>query len=157
MWLKWVKIACVLSPLNPAYGELLDVMPHTTTRLDLAWGVGDRKRLMVDLMSISCRAIIVLPPWASPFFPISHGSGEIMEGFSERGCVRMSPVEEALVSYLSQGKSSSLKAPVLSSKPLQTTLCLNGVYGSRSGLWGLKHYGCVAGLPGRSNNNNNFI
>lgn len=64
MWLKWVKIVFVLSPLNPAYGEPLDVMAHTTTRLDLAWGVGDRKRLMVDLMSVYCRAIIIL---SSPF------------------------------------------------------------------------------------------
>ncbi|KAI2655815.1 28S ribosomal protein S5, mitochondrial [Labeo rohita] len=36
------------------------------------------------------------------------------------------PEEETLVSFLCQGGSSSLKTPALLSRPLQTTLCLNG-------------------------------
>lgn len=49
-----------------------------------------------------------------------------MEGLSEHEYVRKPPVEETLASYISQGKSSSLKALALPSKPLQTTSRLNG-------------------------------
>lgn len=40
--------------------------------------------------------------------------------------VSMPPVEETFVSYLSLGETPTLKAPTLPSKPLKTTLPLNG-------------------------------
>ncbi len=44
----------------------------------------------------------------------------------ENGYEGMPPVEQTLASYLSVGKTSSLKAPSLPSKPLQETSRLNG-------------------------------
>lgn len=49
-----------------------------------------------------------------------------VEGLREWGYVKMPPIEETLVSYLSQSDISSLKAPTLPSKPLCTTSHLNG-------------------------------
>ncbi len=44
----------------------------------------------------------------------------------ENGYEKMPPVEETLASYLSMGKTASLKVPSLPSKPLQDTSRLNG-------------------------------
>ncbi len=44
----------------------------------------------------------------------------------ESGYEKMPPVEETLASYLSMGKTTSLKVPSLPSKPLQDTSRLNG-------------------------------
>ncbi len=44
----------------------------------------------------------------------------------ESGYEKMPPVEETLASYLSMGKTASLKVPSLPSKPLQDTSRLNG-------------------------------
>ncbi len=44
----------------------------------------------------------------------------------ESGYEKMPPVEKMLASYLSMGKTASLKVPSLPSKPLQDTSCLNG-------------------------------
>ncbi len=44
----------------------------------------------------------------------------------ESGYEKMPPVEETLASYLSMGRTTSLKVPYLPSKPLQDTSRLNG-------------------------------
>ncbi len=49
-----------------------------------------------------------------------------MAGLSECGYRAMPRVEQTLASYMSPGAASSLKAPVLPSKPLQTTSALVG-------------------------------
>lgn len=49
-----------------------------------------------------------------------------VEGLCKQGYMRMLPVEETLASYLSQSEAPLLKAPILSSKLLQTTLRLIG-------------------------------
>lgn len=73
-----------------------------------------------------------------------------VEGLVECGFVRIPPVEETLVGYFSQGKSSSLKAPVLPSRLLQTTLHLNGIaYEAAGHARGFAHCGSAASLPGR--------
>ncbi len=50
----------------------------------------------------------------------------ISRGFEKNGYEKMPPIEEALACYLSMGKTSSLRAPSLPSKPLQVTSRLNG-------------------------------
>lgn len=54
-----------------------------------------------------------LKSWKSPFsadiYPFQHLNYSILEGLCEWGCVRMSPIEETLAGYLSQGDASSLK------------------------------------------------
>ncbi len=50
----------------------------------------------------------------------------ISRGYEKIGYEKMPPIEEALACYLSMGKTSSLRAPSLPSKPLQVTSRLNG-------------------------------
>lgn len=67
--------------------------------------------------------------WKKPYsghIYFQHSNYLNVEGLHECGYVRMPPVEKTLAGYLSQRESSSLKVPVLPSKPLQTSLCLNG-------------------------------
>lgn len=66
-------------------------------------------------------------PYSARIRPFQHSNYVNMKGLSERGYVRRClPIEEMLASFNSQGESSSLKAPALLSKPLQTTSRLNG-------------------------------
>ncbi len=65
-------------------------------------------------------------------------------GMNERGYRAMSRVEQMLVSYLSPGAASSLKAPTLPSKPLHTSSALVGkgyVAAGQTGAW-LHTMGC---------------
>lgn len=55
-----------------------------------------------------------------------HSNYANIEGMHDCWYVSMSPVEETFVSYLSLGETPTLKAPTLPSKPLKTTLPLNG-------------------------------
>lgn len=63
--------------------------------------------------------------WASLLTKSSWLKNLNVEVLRKRVYVKMPPVEETLESYLSQGNSSSLKAPILLSKPLGTTSPLN--------------------------------
>lgn len=54
-------------------------------------------------------------PYSAHIFPFPHLNYANVEGLCKP------PVEETLASNLSQSEASSLKAPDLSSKPLQTT------------------------------------
>ncbi len=65
-------------------------------------------------------------PFSSCIHRFQHTSYANIEGMRENGYEGMPPVEETLVSYLSVGETSSLKAPSLPSKPLQETSRLNG-------------------------------
>lgn len=122
-------------PASPAYGELLDVMARTTIRLDLLWwrekqeDVRGRldERFLSDHNRLSPMSLLFFPehhaevklwkkPYSTHIYPFQHSNYANVEGLLEWGYVRMPPVEETLASYLSQGESSSLKAPALPSK-----------------------------------------
>ncbi len=68
--------------------------------------------------------------WRKPYsfwlHLFQHAEYANVEGVAERRYTKMPPVEETFASYLSQGESSFLKAPALSSAALQATSCLNG-------------------------------
>ncbi len=68
--------------------------------------------------------------WKKPFSArihrFQHTSYANIEKMRESGYEKMPPVEEMLASYLSMGKTTSLKVPSLPSKPLQDTSRLNG-------------------------------
>lgn len=73
-----------------------------------------------------------------------------MKGLAEHGHMRMPWIENSLASYLSPGAASSWKAPVLPSKPCQTTSRLVGKACVAMGqAGGALHYVGVARLPGR--------
>ncbi|KAI2652819.1 Transposon Ty3-G Gag-Pol polyprotein [Labeo rohita] len=68
--------------------------------------------------------------WNNPFssrlfIPASYNYGHV-GGLDERGYRAMPRVEQTLASYLSPAAASSLKAPVLPSKPLRVTSALVG-------------------------------
>ncbi len=65
-------------------------------------------------------------PFSSRIHRFQHTSYANIEKMRESGYEKMPPVEETLASYLSMGKTTSLKVPSLPSKPLQDTSCLNG-------------------------------
>ncbi|KAL0159707.1 hypothetical protein M9458_043432, partial [Cirrhinus mrigala] len=58
-------------------------------------------------------------PHSSRLHLFPHCNYANIEGMREYGYERMPPVEETLASYLSMGKTSSLKTPSLPSIPLQ--------------------------------------
>ncbi len=130
----------------PAYVELLEVMERATARLDLPW---ERTKMAVPRGRLDERylsghkhpAQVNLPflpelhsevekEWKKPFSSrihrFQHTSYANIEGMRENGYEKMPPVEETLASYLSMGKTASLKVPSLPSKPLQDTSRLNG-------------------------------
>ncbi len=130
----------------PAYEELLEVMERATARLDLPW---ERTKMAVPRGRLDERylsghkhpAQVNLPflpelhsevekEWKKPFSSrihrFQHTSYANIEGMRENGYEKMPPVEETLASYLSMGKTASLKVPSLPSKPLQDTSRLNG-------------------------------
>ncbi len=130
----------------PAYKELLEVMERATARLDLPWErnkmVALRGRLderylsghkppaQVSLPFLPDLHMEVKKEWKKPFSSrihrFQHTSYANIARMRESGCERMPPVEETLASYLSMGKTASLKVPFLTSKPLQDTSRLNG-------------------------------
>ncbi len=130
----------------PAYEELLEVMECATVRLDLPWEwskmAAPRGRLDERYLSVHKRPARVSLPflpdlhteiekeWKKPFSArihrFQHTSYANIEKMRESGYEKMPPVEEMLASYLSMGKTTSLKVPSLPSKPLQDTSRLNG-------------------------------
>ncbi len=130
----------------PAYKELLEIMERATVRLDLPWErtkmAAPRGRLDERYLSGHKRPVRVSLPflpdfhtevqkeWKKPFSSrihrFQHTSYANIEKMLESGYEKMPPVEETLASYLSMGRTTSLKVPSLPSKPLQDTSCLNG-------------------------------
>ncbi len=92
----------------PAYKELLEVMERATVRLHAE----------------------IEKEWKKPFSArihrFQHTSYANIVQMRESGYEKMPPVEVTLASYLSMGKTTSLKVPSLPSKPLQDTSRLNG-------------------------------
>ncbi len=130
----------------PAYEELLEVMERATARLDLPW---ERTKMAVPQGRLDERylsghkrpAQVSLPflpelhsevekEWKKTFSSriqrFQHTSYANIERMRESGYEKIPPVEETLASYLSMGKTASLKFPSLPSKPLQDTSRLNG-------------------------------
>ncbi len=68
-------------------------------------------------------------------------------GACEYGYGMMPRVEEVLASYLSPDVASSVKAPVLTTKPCQVTSSLVGRAYMAAGRAGT-YYGTYAGIPG---------
>lgn len=84
-------------------------------------------------------------PYSARMYPFQHPNYANVEGLRELGYVEMSPAQETLASYLSQGEAFSLKALVFPSKLLHTTSHL----GSRpKHWWCFANKGSVASLPG---------
>ncbi|KAL0163489.1 hypothetical protein M9458_042887, partial [Cirrhinus mrigala] len=130
----------------PAYDELLEVTDRSTERLDLPWKqtrkVAPQGRLDERYLSDhSLPAQVSLPflpdlyseiekvckrPHSSRLHLFPYSNYVNIEGMREYDYERMPPVEETLASYLSMGKTSSLKTPSLPSIPLQVTFRLNG-------------------------------
>ncbi len=156
----------------PAYEELLEVMERATARLDLPW---ERTKMAVPQGRLDERylsghkrpAQVSLPflpelhsevekEWKKPFFSrihrFQHTSYVNIERMHESSYKKMPPVEEMLASYLSMGKTASLKVPSLPSKPLQIYISLKwqGVRSSRLGGRLIAHHGGAPGIPGGS-------
>ncbi len=134
-----------LSPLSLP-GELMEVMNHATATLDLQWrhekGEIACGRLDERFLSEHNRpAPVSLPflpdlhseierawdkPYSARIHRYWHTNYANIERTHEHGYASMPPVKEMLVSYLSAGVMSTLKAPALPSKPLRETSRLNG-------------------------------
>ncbi len=152
----------------PAYEELLEVMERATVRLDLPWErskmAAPRGRLDERYLSVHKRPARVSLPflpdlhteiekeWKKPFSArihrFQHTSYANIEKMRESGYEKMPPVEEMLASYLSMGKTTSLKVPSLPSKPLQDTSRLNGKAYAAAGRRLIAHHGGAPGIPG---------
>lgn len=99
----------------------------------------------------SPRSLLFLPNLHSEFERLlsaqlhffQHAGYADVEGLAEHEYVRMPPVGEIFVGYLSQGETYSLKAPALPSRPLQTTSKFKGR------AYVAAHHGCITRLPGR--------
>ncbi len=119
---------------------MLDVMDRASERLDLAWTHQKPKPARGPTRwaffgwswSSSPRSLPLLPDlhseisksWGKPYsfrlHVYQHADYVNIEGVAEHGYVRMPPFEQTFASYLSQGESSSLKAPALPSVALKT-------------------------------------
>ncbi len=130
----------------PAYEELLEVMERDTVRLDLPWErtkmaapwgrlderylSGHKRPARVSLPFLPDLHTEIEKEWKKPFSSrihrFQHTSYANIEKMRESGYEKMPPVEETLASYLSMGKTTSLKVPSLPSKSLQDTSRLNG-------------------------------
>ena len=134
-------------PHSPQYEELLEVVTRAVAKLNIDWPTekaAEPQRSKLDERFL--RASQPPPSRGLPFFPDLHDEisrswkrpfsarlyipssdyyGNVV-GMGERGYRAMPRVEQTLVSYLSPGAASSLKAPALPSKPLRATLALVG-------------------------------
>ncbi len=114
-----MKSADYLPPQSPQYEELLEVVTRAFAKLNIDWpaekqtqphrGVKDRGRNH---------------SWPTYSSTASDYYGNVA-GLRLCGA-EMSRVEQMLAGYLSPGAASSLKAPVLPSKPLCATSALVG-------------------------------
>ncbi|KAL0159107.1 hypothetical protein M9458_047183, partial [Cirrhinus mrigala] len=142
-----VSVDEAAAPQFPQYKELLEVVTRAVAKLNIDWPAEPlvepqksklderflrsrpppaRRRLpfFPDLYTEVSRS------WNSPFssrlfIPASYNYGYVA-GLDERGYRAMPRVEQTLASYLSPESASSLKAPVLPSKPLRVTSALVG-------------------------------
>lgn len=136
------------SPHVPAYEELVEVVTRAVARLNISWPSEKQEATVVksklDERFLQHRA---QPQHRGlPFFPDLHNElckswsrphssrlsnptvldySNIM-GAGENGYGRMPRVEEALASYLSPDAASSLKTPVLPTKPCRDTSVMVG-------------------------------
>ncbi|KAI2665260.1 Transposon Ty3-G Gag-Pol polyprotein [Labeo rohita] len=135
------------APQFPQYEELLEVVTRAVAKLNIDWPaeplVEPQKskldeRFLRSRPPPARRSLPFFPDlhtevsrsWNSPFssrlfIPASYNYGYVA-GLDERGYRAMPRVEQTLASYLSPESASSLKAPVLPSKPLRVTSALVG-------------------------------
>ncbi|KAI2661618.1 Transposon Ty3-G Gag-Pol polyprotein [Labeo rohita] len=119
------EVEIVDTPQSVQYEELLEVVTRAVEKLKIDWPAesqAEPQRSRLDERFLQSR-----PPSARrslPFFPDLHT--ERVAGLDERGYRAMPRVEQTLASYLSPGSASSLKAPVLPTKPLRVTSALVG-------------------------------
>ncbi|KAL0147310.1 hypothetical protein M9458_057385 [Cirrhinus mrigala] len=136
-----------VAPQFPQYEELLEVVTRAVAKLNIDWppeSVVEPQRSKLDERFLrsrppSARRSLPFFPdlhtevsrsWNNPFssrlfIPASYNYGHV-GGLDERGYRAMPRVEQTLASYLSPAAASSLKAPVLPSKPLRVTSALVG-------------------------------
>ncbi|KAI2654754.1 Transposon Ty3-G Gag-Pol polyprotein [Labeo rohita] len=143
-----VESECVeVAPQSPQYEELLEVVTRAVAKLNIDWPA--EKQAELQRGKLDERFLRNRPPPSHrslPFFPDLHTEVSRSWGkpFSARLFVPASDyyrnvagttecryraipwVEQTLASYLSPEAASSLKAPVLPSKPLRTTSALVG-------------------------------
>ncbi len=133
--------------LSPQYEELLEVVTRAVAKLNINWPADDQteeQRSKLDERFLSSKSLPLrrsLPffpdlhtevsrSWKRPFssrlfIPASDYYGNVA-GLSECGYRAMPRVEQMLASYLAPGAASSLKAPVLPTKPLRGSSALLG-------------------------------
>ncbi len=139
------------SPIqSPQYEELLEVVTRAVAKLDIDWPADDqteKEKSKLDFCVVSFLRSKSLPlrrslpffpdlhtevsrSWKKPFssrlfIPASDYYGNVA-GLSECGYRAMPRVKQTLAGYLSPGAASSLKAPVLPTKPLHVSSVLVG-------------------------------
>ncbi len=133
--------------LSPQYEELLEVVTRAVAKLNINWPADDQteeQRSKLDERFLRSKSLPLrrsLPffpdlhtevsrSWKRPFssrlfIPASDYYGNVA-GLSECGYRAMPRVEQTLASYLAPGAASSLKAPVLPTKPLRGSSVLLG-------------------------------
>ncbi|KAL0194819.1 hypothetical protein M9458_008391, partial [Cirrhinus mrigala] len=132
----------VSAPQFPQYEELLEVVTRAVAKLNIDWPAEPQVEPQKinwtrDFCSLG-RSLPFFPDlhtevsrsWNSPFssrlfIPASYNYGYVA-GLDEHGYRAMPRVEQTLASYLSLESASSLKTPVLPSKPLRVTSALVG-------------------------------
>ncbi|KAI2644940.1 Transposon Ty3-G Gag-Pol polyprotein [Labeo rohita] len=148
-----------VAPHSPQYEELLEVVTRAVAKLNIDWPAEKqaepqrskldecflRNRPPPSHRSLPFRGVLhrdteVSRSWGKPysarlFVPASDYYGNVV-GTTERGYRAIPRVEQTLASYLSPEVSSSLKAPVLPTKPLRTTSVLVGKGYSAAGQAG---------------------
>ncbi len=135
-----------IRPFNPPqYEELLEVVTRAIAKLNIDWPVDnqtEKQRSKLDERFLHSKSLPLrqsLPfftdlhtevsrLWRNPFssrlfIPASDYYGNVA-GLSECGYRAMPRVEQMLAGYLSPGAASSLKAPVLPTKPLRVSSAL---------------------------------
>ncbi|KAL0175067.1 hypothetical protein M9458_031035, partial [Cirrhinus mrigala] len=135
----------VSTPQSPQYEELLEVVNRAVAKLNIDWPAesqAEPQKSKLDERFLRSRPPSARLPffpdlhtevsssWNTPFsarlfIPASYNYGNVA-GMDEQGYRAMPRVEQTLASYLSPGLASSLKAPVLPSKPLRVTSALVG-------------------------------
>ncbi|KAI2664621.1 Transposon Ty3-G Gag-Pol polyprotein [Labeo rohita] len=141
------EVEIVDTPQSVQYEELLEVVTRAVEKLKIDWPAESQaepqrsrldERFLQSRPPSARRSLPFFPDlhtevsrsWNSPFsarlfIPASYNYGSVA-GLDERGYRAMPRVEQTLASYLSPGSASSLKAPVLPTKPLRVTSALVG-------------------------------
>ncbi|KAI2653704.1 Transposon Ty3-G Gag-Pol polyprotein [Labeo rohita] len=145
--LRGGEVEIVDTPQSVQYEELLEVVTRAVEKLKIDWPAESQaepqrsrldERFLQSRPPSARRSLPFFPDlhtevsrsWNSPFsarlfIPASYNYGSVA-GLDERGYRAMPRVEQTLASYLSPGSASSLKAPVLPTKPLRVTSALVG-------------------------------